>query len=184
MTPLLCHPATPGDAVRRVAARAERTADGLLRLAFTLEGTLARLVLPAPAAVRVAHDLWRHTCFEAFVAAENAAAYHELNLAPSGAWGAFAFHAYRAGGPLADPALAPRIAVRTAGDTLTLDAAVRLERLSPAYRGAVLRLGLAAVVEEVGGACSYWALHHPPGPPDFHHGDAFRVRLEPPGTAC
>ena len=183
MTPLLCHPATPPGAVRRVAAQAERTADGLLRLAFVLEGALTRLVVPAPAPPRLAHDLWRHTCFEAFVGVEGTAGYHELNLAPSGAWGAFAFHDYRAGGPLADPALGPRIAVGTAGDTLELEATVPLERLAPGYRDAVLRLGLAAVVEEVGGRLSYWALHHRAGRPDFHHRDAFVLRLPPPDGA-
>jgi hypothetical protein len=77
------------------------------------------------------HGLWEHTCFEAFVAADGAAAYHEMNLAPSGAWAAFAFRGYRDGGPLSDPALAPGIAVRREAGRLLLDA--RASR-SPACR--------------------------------------------------
>ena len=38
-------------------------------------------------------------------------------------------------------------------------------------------LGLSAVIEEHGGAKSYWALAHPPGAPDFHHPDCFAAQL-------
>ena len=33
-----------------------------------------------------ADELWRHTCSEAFLAAGDGAAYHELNFSPSGRW--------------------------------------------------------------------------------------------------
>jgi len=44
----------------------------------------------------------------------------------------------------------------------------------------VLRLALAAVVEDERGMLSYWALRHPAGKPDFHHPDAFALELELP----
>ena len=34
-------------------------------------------------------------------------------------------------------------------------------------------LGLTAVIEEVDGTKSYWALAHAPGPPDFHNRDCW-----------
>ena len=169
--------------MRRVEARVGRTEETLV-LAFALDGEMARLRIPAPRAPRIAPRLWQHTCFEAFVAASEAPAYHEFNFAPSGEWAAHAFRGYRDGGPLADEALAPSIAVRRPGDRLELDAVVRLERLSPVYPCAPLRLALAAVIEETSGALSYWALRHAPGWPDFHHADGFALRLEPPGRAC
>lgn len=43
-----------------------------------------------------------------------------------------------------------------------------------------LRVGLSAVIEETDGTKSYWALRHPPGPPDFHHPDCFAVELAAP----
>src|SRR5262245_54711727 len=64
---LTCHPATATTAVERIEVRASRAADGVFHLAFTLDGDLSRLRIPPPAPPRVAHDLWRHTCFEAFV---------------------------------------------------------------------------------------------------------------------
>jgi hypothetical protein len=38
-------------------------------------------------------------------------------------------------------------------------------------------LGLSAVIEEMNGRLSYWALAHPPGKPDFHHADCFALEL-------
>ena len=45
------------------------------------------------------------------------------------------------------------------------------------------KLALAAVIEEVDGTKSYWALRHPPGKPDFHHPDCFALTLEARGRA-
>lgn len=41
-------------------------------------------------------------------------------------------------------------------------------------------LGLSAVIEEMGGTKSYWALAHPPGAPDFHHPTCFAATLPAP----
>lgn len=174
------HPSTCGGATRGIEVRIRRAASGDLALAFRLGGHLDRIRVPPPGAPRIGAELWRHTCFEAFIAVEGLPAYHELNFAPSTEWGAYAFRRYRDGEPLADETLAPRIAVRTGSEGLELDALVPLHRLSAAHASAPLRLGLAAVIEESDGTCSYWALRHPGGKPDFHHPDAFALRLEPP----
>ncbi len=99
-------------------------------------------------------------------------AYHEFNFSPSGEWAARAFTRYRDGVLIEDERLAPQIVVQTGGESLQLGARVPLGRLP--YKGK-LRLGLSAVVEEEDGTLSYWALRHPPGQPDFHHGDAFAL---------
>ena len=39
------------------------------------------------------------------------------------------------------------------------------------------QLGLSAVLEEVDGTKSYWALTHPGDKPDFHHPDCFAAKL-------
>jgi hypothetical protein len=44
-----------------------------------------------------------------------------------------------------------------------------------------LRLGLSAVIEDIDGRLSYWALKHPPGKPDFHHPDSFALDVTLPG---
>jgi len=180
---LVRHPATPSAVVRRIAVQVARTAEDL-RLAFVLDGDLARLRIPLPGQSRMGQDLWRHTCFEAFVGLDGSPSYHELNCAPSSEWAVLAFRAYREGGPVADATLAPRVVVERSADRLALEVEAPLARLAPAYATAHLRLGLAAVVEDGEGGLSYWSLHHPPGRPDFHHPDAFALRLEPLDAAC
>lgn len=179
MIALRPHPSTPEDAWK-VAALAERTAERSLRLRYRIDGAIADLRVPPPGAPRRGDRLWEHTCAEAFVAAEGAAAYVELNFAPSREWAAYAFSAYREGGPLLSDRLAPRIDVRRDGATLALDVLVALGDLARAYPAAALRVGLSVVTETTDGRHAYWALHHPSARPDFHHPDAFALRLEPP----
>jgi hypothetical protein len=181
---LTCHPHTRTDAVRAIRVHVSRMPAGDLRLDFLLVGELARLRLPATRAPCVGRDLWRHTCFEAFVAVDGASPYHELNFSPAREWAVLAFRRYREGAPLADDVPAPAIVVRATRDRLELGAIVPLARLAPAYARAPLRLAVAAVVEETSGAFSYWSLHHPAAAPDFHHDAGFVLRLEPPAGAC
>jgi len=177
MIPLLPHPSTP-ERAWRVTAHAQRTEGGELQLRYRLEGALAGVRIPPTGACRRGHELWRHTCFEAFVAADGKPGYVELNFAPSREWAAYAFARYREGGPLTDSRLDPHVVVHAESDALGLDALVPLADLSVSYRDAALRIGLAAVVESVSGRCSYWALRHPVGRPDFHHADNFALRVD------
>lgn len=43
-------------------------------------------------------------------------------------------------------------------------------------------VGISAVIEELDGTKSYWALAHPPGKPDFHHPACFAGQLTPPSN--
>jgi len=178
---LVCHPSTPTDAVRAVTVHVHRSADGVLALGFRLEGDLAHILVPAPSPPGIAHRLWEHTCFEAFIAVDGAPGYDELNFSPSGEWAGYRFAAYREVADLADESRAPEIATRPSGGPLALDARIQLAHLSADHRQATLRLGLAAVIETREQTLSYWSLHHPAGQPDFHHADTRTLRLEPIG---
>jgi hypothetical protein len=127
---------------------------------------------------RIGTELWRHTCFEVFIAIDGNREYHEFNFAPSGEWTVYAFSDYRDGAPLADETMRPHIAVRSTDSWLELDALVRLDRLSAIHPRAVLRVGLSAVIEANDGL-SYWALRHPRDKPDFHNADGFALMLPP-----
>ena len=176
---LACHPQTPSAAVGGVEVRVRRSAPDALALTFAVEGDLARIRVPSPRAPRFAHQLWEHTCFEVFLAAEGTTIYHELNLAPSGEWAGYRFRDYREVEALVDDALAPSIATVTIGDRLVVNTLVEVRHLSPDYPSVRLRLGFSAVIEETDGRHSYWALHHPSGQPDFHHRDTRALLLEP-----
>jgi hypothetical protein len=43
-------------------------------------------------------------------------------------------------------------------------------------------VAISAVIEELDGTKSYWALTHPPGKPDFHHPTCFAATLPPPSN--
>jgi hypothetical protein len=179
MIALSQHPATPPEAWQ-VAALAERTAVGDLRLRWALRGALDGIRVPASGLVRRGDRLWEHTCAEAFVAAEGSPAYVELNVSPSSEWAAYGFAAYRAAAPLATSRITPRIVVEREDDAIAVEASVALDALDDAYRDAALRVGLTMVVEAVDGRLSYWALAHPRALPDFHHTDGFTLRLAAP----
>jgi len=83
--------------VRAIGVLVDRTADLELEMTFRVDGDIPRLQIPPPGAIRIGTDLWRHTCFEAFIAIEGEAAYHEFNFAPSGQWAAYELRGYRDG---------------------------------------------------------------------------------------
>ena len=177
---LRCHSSARSETVRAVEVRIRRSASAEIQMTFRIDGDIRRIRVPPPAVPRIATQLWRHTCFEAFIAVEGQPAYHEFNFAPSGEWAVYAFSGYRNGGPLANEMMRPHIAVRTTDSRLELDALVRLDGLSANHPRASLRIGLSAVIEASDGL-SYWAIHHPADKPDFHNADGFALLLEPPG---
>ncbi len=174
-----CHPSTPTKAVRAVHVFVRRSANSELQLTFRLDGDIARILVPSQSAPRIGTELWRHTCFEAFIQVQGQPAYHEFNFAPSGEWTIYALSGYRNGAPLADETMRPQIALHATNSRLELDAVVRLDTLSAIHSRALLRIGLSAVIEANDGL-SYWALRHPADKPDFHNPDSFALLLEPP----
>ena len=171
------HASLAGDAVLTIEARIARNAYGMLTVSYRLEGDIRRLRVPSAQPPRFAEGLWRHTCFELFVRRGGVPAYHELNFSPSGEWAVYAFERYRQGVAIVDDALDPRIAVEPTASTLKLSAGIPLRGLSPMHSDGVLSLALSAVIEDVEGTLSYWALAHPADKPDFHHPDSFTLQL-------
>ncbi len=166
------HPDHPCEAVTGLWVEVARPAPARLSLRYALTGALGSLNLALPSQPTRADGLWRHTCFEAFVRAGDAAGYLELNFAPSTQWAAYRFAGYREGMvPARD--IEPRIEARRTSSEFKLDANVALE----VEAGTAVRLGLSAVVEDAKGHLSYWALAHPPGKPDFHHTVCFTLEL-------
>jgi hypothetical protein len=175
---LRCHSETPCEAVRAIHVRVLRTS-AELELTFRLAGNISSISLLPPDETNLV-ELWRHTCFEVFVAIEGRPAYHEFNFAPSGEWRARAFRAYRDPALLANQFSSPIVSANATNEWLELEARVVLSDLSPIHSRSPLRLGLSAVVEPLKGGLSFWALHHSGAKPDFHRQEAFALRLERP----
>ena len=174
---LQAHPGTPCTAVRALSVDVAFASAGVLTLRYRVLGALDRLTWPALSAAPAATDgLWRHTCFEAFVASASGTAYHEFNFSPSGDWATYAFSAERQRDASREPLPAPRIDVQPSHDALVLTAELPLAALPPA-NGGPWRLGLTAVLETADGSLSYWALAHPRDVPDFHHAGGWTACL-------
>jgi hypothetical protein len=173
---LALHPESRCKAVTRIDVDVARAGSGHLTLRYTVTGKIKDLRLPQVMDSARTDELWRHTCFEAFIRAAHGDAYYELNFAPSTQWAAYEFSGYRSGMRVATELDAPFIEIRSRHDVYTLQAAVALERLH-LPRDAALKLGLSAVIEEMDSAISYWALAHAPGRADFHHSDCFALEL-------
>ena len=175
---LVCHPQTPTQSVSTMQARLSQSDDGAIAITYLIKGQISRVLLPVKSTPSRVDRLWQHTCFEAFLAVKSTPAYREFNFAPSGQWAAYAFQRYRDGGPLPE-ASDPQITARSYENRFELDAILRRESLPAMPVNARLLLSLSAVIEEKNGFLSYWALNHPPGPPDFHHASGFVLEIDP-----
>lgn len=199
--PLQLHPDSVSGAVDEVMVNVGRTRDGSLKLRFATRGALKRLCLPPSSSERPVRtdNLWKHTCFEAFIGEADSDAYYEFNLAPSRDWACYRFEAYRSRMTSPRAALAPRIetwlhlpraadrargvdedhagTVRNFAEPF-FDLCATIDLRPFTFRDdCPWRLGLSAVIEERNGNKAYWAAAHPPGVADFHHRDCFAIEL-------
>jgi hypothetical protein len=174
---LTAHSSTPNGAVRSVGVQVRAEDPDILVFEYSLVADMSRVRVPVPGAGDRADNLWKHTCFEAFVASADAPAYQEFNFSPSLDWAVYRFSAYREGMSSAEIGQSPKISVRRGDGQLELHSAVRLGCLADLRDARHLRIGLAAVVEDEDGRLSYWGLRHPSGKPDFHHPSGFALEL-------
>jgi hypothetical protein len=176
---LKLHRNSPLSAVQRIEAVVERPQPCRLVLDYTAHGDMAAVAVPEPGPTARTDELWRHTCFEAFIRPANGNLYVELNLSPSTAWAAYLFDAYRAGMREAEIG-PPSIKVDAGGHAIQLQASLDLEPLTTLLGDGPWLVGLSAVIEGRDGNTGYWALAHPPGKADFHHEHCFALELPPP----
>lgn len=173
---LVPHPATPpADPPFKVWVNVEHSAafgaTATTNMWFGIGAPAARFVVPEAADPSRADDLWRTTCFEAFMRVPGAEAYREWNFSPSSAWAAYDFTTRREGRSDSDVAAAyvrieDNLTWWALGATISLNA------------NSAWELGLSAVLEEQDGTKSYWAIAHPDGDkPDFHDSACFAAHL-------
>jgi hypothetical protein len=174
---LVSHHATHSDATRGIDVRVHRERPDTLVFQYVLRAEMSRIRIPPLELPGRADGLWKHTCFEAFIAATDVPGYYELNFSPSQQWAVYRFTAYRDGMSPADIVTPPQLTVRRYEDRLEVDAMIRLFDLTTLQAARTLKLALSAVVEDDSGTLSYWALKHAPDKPDFHHSNGFVLKL-------
>jgi hypothetical protein len=168
-----------GNVTRGIEVRVRRSQPDTLVFQYVLRAEMPRIRVPSPQPPGRSNGLWKHTCFEAFIAVADTPGYYELNFSPSGQWAVYTFSGYRSGMSPTDVSAPPELDIRRFDDRLELDAPIQMSDLIASKGARTLKLALSAVVEDDSGTLSYWALKHAPGKPDFHHPDGFVLELTP-----
>lgn len=175
-TPLIRHPNTPST-ITRVEVEMSRPTPQVLSLRYVVADPQRALVVPVPASCARKDDLWKRTCFEAFICIPGGDAYYELNLSPSTQWAVYRFDEFRAGMANAEGVIAPRIDWLATDEGFELRTLSDLSGLAGLPADAPWRLGLTAVIEDGPDELSYWALTHPPGVQDFHNSAGWTAQV-------
>ena len=173
---LVPHPATPPSAPEfKVWANVDHAASlaavAMTNIWFGVGAPASRFLIPEAEEPARVDELWKTTCFEAFLRPLDEAGYTEWSFAPSGQWASYDFIGYRENMTEAEVGSPPYIRMEdnltwwTLGATIAVPADTNWE------------LGLSAVLEEKDGTKSYWALSHPREKPDFHDPGCFAARL-------
>ena len=173
---LIPHPSTPpADPLFKVWANVEHAAAlgavATTNIWFGVGAPADKFVIPESIEPARANELWKTTCFEAFLRPLGEEAYREWNFAPSSDWAAYDFTSTRQGMSQAEAAdpyirMEDNLTWWALGASIAVPADTKWE------------LGLSAVLEEKDGTKSYWALVHPnPDKPDFHDPGCFTARL-------
>ena len=139
---LLAHPDAAGEWVWSIGVEAQLTAAALI-CHYALRGDLTHVRVAGVGGAQRAEGLWRHTCFEAFVAPADGPGYYEFNFSPNLGWAAYRFEGYRAGMSAPSLTRAPELQVRRTSSALDLTATVQLAGLA-SLAGAAARSGGAS----------------------------------------
>jgi hypothetical protein len=153
----------------------------VLKLEYVVVGRISSLLIPNILMQTRRDELWKHTCFELFAGFDGYPMYVEYNFSPSTEWSGYRFDDYRSG-------MSPDVNLAAPHIYLDFDVQAGIGRfaltawldMSGLVKERLKRIGISAVIEEKDSTKSYWALAHPPGPPDFHHPDCFTLQLKAP----
>ncbi len=153
--------------VKAVVSRTEQQ----IAINFVLDASIGELKQIKWPATEIAHvrrnELWKTTCFEAFVGSRDSHDYFEYNLAPSGDWNVYHFDSYRQGMKIVLPHVQTSPIRSHANSECRHEISFALEFEKLQINGP-LALGLTAVVEFQDGHKEYWAISHKSEKPDFH----------------
>jgi hypothetical protein len=146
--------------------------DRKLVLTYAAGGALEKILWPASLTSKPQRkdELWKHTCFEAFIKPKGQDSYWEINLSPTGDWNVYRFSSYRNGMAREEAVQTLRPIFTKQGDQWHLSCEIWI----PAWANAAgLEIGLTSVIEDTLGEISYWAIAHAGTRPDFHLAQSF-----------
>jgi len=167
------HEQSDSNVVDSVSVDVEHDVNGNLTLDYRISADINRILIPEKQDTVRADNLWRSTCCEIFCQDAGQSAYHEINLSPSSRWAFYKFDQYRGAMQRPDVKIPPRISMERHDGGIILRAQLDPSLISSLDNDGDVHVGLSAIVEGISGDKTYWALRHPPGPPDFHNQDCF-----------
>jgi len=146
-------------------------------LTYSAGGALEKILWPASltSMPQRKDELWKHTCFEAFIKPAGQDQYWEINLSPTGDWNVYRFSSYRQGMKREESIKALNPVFAKSGENGCLTCEVWIPEWKEAYE---LEVGLTSVMEEASGEISYWAITHTGSQPDFHLAESFTNRIK------
>jgi hypothetical protein len=145
-----------------------------LIIAYHVSGPIGQLVFPSATSENSRRDeLWKHTCFEAFLSTDldSNTAYTEINCSADGHWNSYDFDGYRKG-------MRPSpVQVQLIDKEISPTSACFKVAISDADLQNKKYLGITMVVEFLDGSKSYFAIKHAGSQPDFHLKESFNISL-------
>lgn len=149
----------------------------MLSVHYMLAGNLEDIFLPTQVTNPARKDeLWRRTCFEFFIAAQDSAKYWEFNMSPSGDWNVYVMDAYRQINMREETGTRElQFQVQKEANCLSLNVTIDLNSIIE--REKVIETGITSVIQTNNSRESYWALVHPNAEPDFHLRDSFILKI-------
>lgn len=118
------------------------------------------------------NELWKSTCFEAFIQPKGAKTYWEINLSPEGHWNVYSFDDYRTPSP-------PKEASKWKLVEFQLKNSSLLGRFRADFGTAKkFQAGLCCIIDMPKGEKTYWAIQHSKDKPDYHNNKNFILERE------
>lgn len=143
--------------------------NGLLRLKFAWEDSDNEIQFQLNQAPQRTPELWKTTCFEAFLQPVGQNRYFEVNLASSGAWEAYEFSSYRSPQPPQQTAKIQLTDFKKMNNSIEAQFSIDDGHLD-------WNCSLTAVIELKTTQKYYLATKHAGDKPDFHLHESFSLR--------
>jgi len=150
--------------------------DETISLEFSLQDPQGLFEVPAESLVTSGSqtprrdELWKATCFEAFLNPVGAEKYYEFNFSFLPAWNVYVFENYRH--PQPPPWNGEFLLKNLKWNPMSGHLSIDLENKTQ-YRK--FQVGLTAILAEKNGAKHYYALAHKGAKPDFHLRESFTL---------
>ena len=136
-----------------------------LELSFLLQGVGDHYLFERESQAKRADELWRATCFEAFVKNLNSKEYWELNIAPNGSWNLYRFSDYREDMQEESRVLTPKVLFKQERDKVRVS--IKVDFMEKLFDERV-DFNLALILLDMEGKRHFFTLNPKEGVADFH----------------